>query len=269
MVRMRNFVFTLNNYDEDDEQRIQDSEFFAYVVYGREVAPRTGTPHLQGYVELRNPASFDRVRREFAGRAHIQPRRGTASEASVYCKKGDDFYERGNCSHQGARRDLDGAREAAQDGGMRLVSSVYNAQAIRVAEKYLTYNEEVRDFKPNVEWWWGPTEVGKSKGVRAAALLLGFKPDQWYTKNVGDHWFDGYDGHPVVILDDFRGDWWRLHYMLGFLDRYEFRVQYKGGHRQMRATHIFITSDRPPQECYEVRGMDQLLRRIDIVRHLE
>lgn len=47
--RLKRVCFTLNNYTEEDEQRIQAGvEFYRYAVYGRELAPTTGTRHLQG-----------------------------------------------------------------------------------------------------------------------------------------------------------------------------------------------------------------------------
>lgn len=47
--QLKRVVFTLNNYGADDEERIQGAtELYQYCVYGREVAPGTGTRHLQG-----------------------------------------------------------------------------------------------------------------------------------------------------------------------------------------------------------------------------
>jgi len=86
-----------------------------------------------------------------------------------------------------------------------------------------------------------------------------------YTKNTGTKWWDGYDGHEDVIIDDFRDSWWPLTYMLALLDRYEFLVENKGGHRQMRAKRIVVTSIFAPDTMYENTGecKIQLLRRVD------
>lgn len=47
--RLKRICFTLNNYTEEDERRIQESsEIYRYAIYGRELAPTSGTPHLQG-----------------------------------------------------------------------------------------------------------------------------------------------------------------------------------------------------------------------------
>jgi len=48
-------MFTLNNYTEDDIDRLCDMDpDKALVVIGLEVAPTTGTPHLQGYFQFRD-----------------------------------------------------------------------------------------------------------------------------------------------------------------------------------------------------------------------
>lgn len=47
-----NWVFTYNNYTPQGEKQIQECELFKFVVYGHEVAPTTGTLHLQGYFQL-------------------------------------------------------------------------------------------------------------------------------------------------------------------------------------------------------------------------
>lgn len=254
-----NFVFTINNYDASDITSMKQMDF-CYLIYGFEVGAN-GTPHIQGYMELNKKTRFTTLKKRMP-RAHIEHRLGTQKQAADYCKKEGKFEELGVMKVQGRRTDLDNVRQMALDGGMGAVSSVYNAQQIKVAEKFLSYNEPERDFKPLVIWLYGPTGAGKS---RMAREIIG--TDDVYTKNTGTKWWDGYDGHVGVILDDFRPSWWDLTYMLGLLDRYPFQVEFKGGYRQMRAQTMVVTSALPPHACYVGTGecVQQLLRRIDIV----
>ena len=195
--------FTYNNYDEAGEQRFQSSDRLAYLVYGRETG-KSGTKHLQGYLEINGQLSFRKLVTLFPG-VHFEPRRGTAAEAVTYCQKDGDVFERGTCSNQEARYDLDGARDAAYYDGMRSVSARCNAQQIRVAEKFLEYCEEPRKWEPRVWWFWGETGVGKSRSAREKAWAAGYEGEHdVYIKNVGNKWWPGYDRHPVVIIDDFR-----------------------------------------------------------------
>lgn len=55
-LQCRRWVFTLNNWTQAEfDLLIQPDNFpskFSYLLFGREIAPKTGTPHLQGYFEV-------------------------------------------------------------------------------------------------------------------------------------------------------------------------------------------------------------------------
>lgn len=257
----RNFVFTINNYSDVEYESTHNQQYI-YMVIGKEIG-ETGTPHLQGYCELKNPMRLTTIKKRMP-RAHIELRLGTQKQAIDYCKKDGNFEEWGTPREPGRRVDLDKARRIADEEGMRVLSSTGSYQQIKVAEKYLTYNEEPRDWKPFVYWLWGPTGCGKSRTARE------FAPDDTYVKNDGTKWWDGYDKHECVIIDDFRDSWWALTEMLSLLDRYEKRVEFKGGYRQFLPKLVIVTSAFNPNECY--RGVseciNQLLRRINVVSKL-
>nr|WCR62244.1 MAG: replication associated protein [ssDNA virus sp.] len=250
----RNYCFTLNNYSEEEYQFMLSMG--TYCIIGREVG-ESGTSHLQGYIEFKSPTRFDTLKNR-SPRAHWEARKGSQEQAVNYCKKDGMFEERGEMKNQGSRGDLDAVRQNAASEGMRHITRYCNVQQIRVAEKFLTYNEEPREWKPEVTWIHGPTGTGKSR--KARELL-----EDPYTKNDGTKWWEGYDAHEDVIIDDFRDSWWSLTEMLSLLDRYEKRVEYKGGSRQFKARRIVITCCRHPGLCYTGTGEDiaQLLRRID------
>ena len=56
--------------------------------------------------------------------------------------------------------------------------------------------------------------------------------------------------------------------MLALLDRYEMRIELKGGHRQFLAKLIIITSNQHPQGLYGHESILQLLRRINKIKHI-
>jgi len=265
MAVVRCVCFTINNPTADDEADLNRLRgMCSYWVVGREGRGEGATPHYQGYCEFHKSTRLSSVCK-ILRRGHVERRLGNALEASAYCKKEGEWTEGGQMKEQGKRTDLDKIRLLALDnGGMRAVSAIGNLQQIRVAEIFLTYNEEPRDWKPEVIWLWGPTGVGKSRSARE---LCG---EDIYCKNTGTKWWDGYDGHDDIIIDDFRDSWWPITYMLGLLDRYEFRVEIKGGYRQIRAHRIIITSAQNPRDCYIGTGeaVEQLLRRIDIINEL-
>lgn len=195
---------------------------------------------------------------------HLECRIGTRTQARDYCAEDGIFTEVGDFEKcgQGCRNDLDITRQRAMDGGMREVTLTSNMQQIRVAEKFLTYHEEPRDWKPIILWYWGPTGTGKSREARNNT-----EPSDTYTKNTPTKWWNGYDRHEDVIIDDFRDSWWSLTEMLSLLDRYERQVETKGGERQFVPRKIIVTSAHSPTTMYMGCGEDreQLLRRIDVV----
>ena len=83
----RNWVFTLNNYTEDDIQRLANPyEQVKYIAYGKEIAPNTGTPHLQGYMCLWEPQRMSFFKRQLP-RAHMEPMRGRLQDNDKYVEK--------------------------------------------------------------------------------------------------------------------------------------------------------------------------------------
>lgn len=265
--RLRNSCFTINNYSSDDKRDLHElfsSGTASYVVYGHEIAPSSGTPHLQCYVEFINQISGKTLAALVPRAANIQPRFARKAVcAADYCKKDGDYVELGKISNQGSRKDLDYFRNLALTEGMSAVTRQGNFQQIRVAEKFLEYNEPKRTWKPNVFWFYGPTGTGKS---RTAQDVLG---ENTYRKRDGSKWWQGYNRHENIIIDDFRDSWWSFTEMLDLLDRYPTVIETKGGSRQFVPRTIIVTSAFHPSTLYKgcTEQIDQLLRRIDHIEY--
>lgn len=265
-VRSRAWCFTYNNYDSSGIAVIQEiCSSSQYVVYGKEVAPTTGTSHLQGYVYWKDAKSFDWMKKKFPKGIHLEKALGNPKQNKEYCTKdGVDIYEKGEIPKQGKRTDLDEVKETLKETNrMRdvvLVAQSY--QSVRMAEVILKYHEEPRDWKPHVRWFWGPTGTGKS---REAIEILG---KDCYVAMTTAKWWEGYDSHENVLIDDFRKDFCRFEELLRYLDRVPLRVECKGGSRQFRAKNIIITSAYHPVYVYGrlEEDVNQLLRRIDEIK---
>jgi len=108
--KTRRYCFTINNYSvlpTFDETKL------CYLVFGKEIAPTTATPHLQGYLELKTPQRISYLHKipGFES-AHFLPARGTAQQNRDYCTKGGDYNEFGNPGPgSGARTDLSHCRD--------------------------------------------------------------------------------------------------------------------------------------------------------------
>jgi len=195
--------------------------------------------------------------------AHIEKARGSPHQASVYCRKEAVLFESGECPEQGKRKDLDVAREmvATAHNLRQIIECVSSYQGIRGAELLMKYHEPSRTWQPEVRWFFGPTGSGKTRTAFAAAT------DPWVSGR-DLRWWEGYDAHEDVILDDFRGDFCPFHELLRILDRYPYRIECKGGSRQLLAKRIWITSPFPPERAYPNCGerIEQLFRRITEIK---
>lgn len=265
MSRSRNWVFTINNFTEDEIIACDTIEC-KYIIYGEEIG-KTGTPHLQGYVELENAKTLTAVRKLLGGRAHIEQRRGTPKEASDYCKKDGTFFERGTLSSQGSRHDLNSIAEIVKNEGIQGIINEnpgafikYGRNIERLAE--LLYIP--RTDKQKVYWLWGVSGSGKT------SKAAGHSSD-YYIWN-GTKWWNGYKQQEVVILDDYSWDGsdQAFRYLLRLIDRFSIQVETKGGMIHFNSPIIYITCEFPPDAIFAKGNMlNQVVRRIDSIEELK
>jgi len=257
MSRHRSWCFTINNYTDDDIEALDALES-KYLVYGKEVG-ENGTPHLQGYVVWNNPITFGGCKKRL-GTAHIEVAKGNAEQNYEYCTKDGDFYESGTKPQQGARTDLKKIKSRILNGD-RIDSVVLeeceNVQQIRFAEMLKKFCPPPERQEPEVYWLYGPTGTGKTRWCQQHFT------DAWWAGETLQ-WWQGYFGQRVVIIDDFRGDMCKFHWLLRILDRYPAMVPNKGGSCWLEAEVIIITSPFHPMRVFHDReDMQQLIRRID------
>lgn len=214
MVSTKGYCFTLNNYTEPQAVRLQGAvgrHGIKYIIYGREVAPTTGTPHLQGYLQTttQNPK---RIFEEFG--TFLTKQIATATKAMEYCKKEGDFFEAGEFDENvkgtkekkpGERTDILALKEtiksgktydeicdmdehfahaarygkfiqeriAAREYGLRLKNlREHFAYTAQLAWQENLLNDLAMDPHPRkIVWIWG-AEGGKGKSTTARHLML-------------------------------------------------------------------------------------------------
>lgn len=265
--RSRTWVFTINNYTEDDEAKANSlKDKASYMVIGKEKGSKTQTKHLQGYVRLKDAKTMKALKKKFLPRAHLEIAKGNDEQNRTYCIKEGDYEEHGEMKKQGRRTDLDDIKDAIKGGETKMRNLIHickNYQSVRMAETLLKYEEPKRNWKPIVKWIFGPTGTGKSHMAHTEL-------EDPYVCMESNKWWDGYDGHDNVIIDDMRKDFCKFHVLLRLLDRYPHRVECKGGSRQFVARKIYITTCHHPKEMYDTReDIEQLLRRIDEIIYLD
>ena len=294
--RHRSWVITINNYSVRNVQNmrglidgttVRNSSLKAkYVVFNRERAPTTNTPHLQGYIQFTTS-----VRRDYAIRAccvgtnthaFMQAAAGSKRQNRDYCTKSDtsdpayqpSWEEHGDIeTMQGQRTELiDFARQICEDyetveSALAKSDFRFLSMVCKFKKGYDTLREKVQSTRrpqPIVYWFYGSTGTGKS---REAEELF---PDAfWYSEYGSGQWWDGYDQHESVILDDIRPESFNYRFLLRLFDRYPMRVGSKGSTQPFTAKNIVVTAPTKPADFYGTyinEDIAQLERRIHTIK---
>lgn len=243
--RSRGWVFTINNYTEDDEAFC--GELFwvnkaKYVVVGKEVAPTTLTPHLQGYVYFHNQIRFSTLK-EWHPTAYWFKARGNPDQNHKYCTKAGDYLELGEkplTYSESGKKSAKERWELAKAGEFEEL----DPEHIKVYE-YIHAKFHDVDDNPIMQnyWFCGPSGCGKSSKVRNDYT-------DFYIKGM-NKWWDGYKHEEVVLLDDFDpSHGWLAYHLKIWGDHYKFPAEVKGGSMVIRPKIVIVTSQYTIAQCF-------------------
>lgn len=278
--RFRHWVFTLNNWTEAERGRLRavvpgDGQ---YLCFQPERGLLDGTPHLQGVVSFKDPKNLTSVKRIIGDRAHLEQMRGTADHAIAYCCKAESadrsdpsyaFEEFGQrprpgTGTPGARSDLmEVAQEILRGADSRTILLKHPTvwlQHDQAIERAIIMLQAPRNWVTEVFWYHGPTGSGKTRAVFDENAA-----EDVYVKNVGNEWWCGYRGQPVVLLDDWRPDFCKFSALLLLFDRYPLQLNRKNGQVNFIARRIYVTTPQSHLHSWtNVTGekLNQLTRRI-------
>lgn len=251
-------------------QIAKDWKSITFAVMGRELCPKTKTPHLQCYFEFKSSVKGKTLHKKFGPHRGEKPR-GTAEHNIKYCSKDKNFEMWGEPKQQGERNDLLEVHNEILNGNVTVDEIVETEPIIyhqygRTLERIegLKLKKTRRTWMTKGYWFFGETGTGKSK--RAYEFDT---PDNTYVLDPQDRgWWDNYSGQPTVIIDDFRGEI-PYNQLLRIIDRNHY-----GCIRRGRAPHpllaktVIITSSLSPDRVYHNRNAEdkiaQLLRRCDV-----
>lgn len=256
------WCYTLNNYTVAESVSLGDIEC-AYHVWGYEVGAN-GTPHIQGFIQLEKRVYLTGVKK-LIPRAHWEIMKGTPEQASEYCKKENDFVEKGELVKQGQRSDLKKATS------MILSGTDVRTVAIQCPEVFVRFGRGLRDLSLYIQqpynhddvrghWYVGRPGTGKSRTAREF--------DGVYLKSQ-NKWWDGYAGEETVVLDDLdKGGECLGHYLKIWADRYACTGETKGGTIHLRHKRIIVTSNYRMDQLWEGEMLSAILRRF-VVRDFD
>lgn len=265
--KSRGWCVTINNYTDEDLGYLRTIDC-TYSIVGKEVAPTTGTKHLQCYFYWQNARSFNMVKTLFRT-WHLEKAKGNSFQNFTYCSKDGDFEERGprpkdpQAGGGGTQmKRWNDAVVAAQEGRSEDIPAdlrvrYYNTWK-RLREDHQLAGASA-DTEEQMLWYWGPSGTGKSRTARADHPTCYLK--------MCNRWWDNYQGQDTVLLEDFDRDHSKLvHHLKIWGDRYPFPAEVKGGSMTIRPKLIIVTSNYHPRDIWDREAdLGPILRRFKCV----
>lgn len=258
--RYTNVCFTWNN--PGDLEPAFDPQRMHYLVYQMEVGAN-GTEHWQGYCEFKARPRLRQVKALLGSDSiHVEARRGSAEEASGYCmkddtrKEGTEYREFGEMKETapGTRRDLERFKDDVLAQRKRKRDLIDDHLGIfarypKLYDNLKSLTMPKRNTPLQVILHFGDTGLGKTRTVYDR-----HEGDDLYVTPLSNNtpWYDYYDEHKVVLLDDFAGSasHMSLVQLLRLLDRYPVLVPTKGSHTWWLPDIIYVTTNILPKDWY-------------------
>ncbi len=232
----KRWCFVLNNYSK--EQLVEIVEDFKKLNYnyivGEEVAPTTGTPHLQGYCEAK------KVFRPFTNfkkyNAHWKKCKGTRLDNIVYCSKEGNYQ-----TNMKVPRPL-----------QKIERSHLRQHQLDIADQF---SEPESMFGRKIYWYWehignwGKTVLAKYMVDQLGAIVVGGKAaDAAYA--VQQYLSENGEGPRIVIMDVPRtrsSEYISYESIENIKNGMFFSGKYEGGMVRFNPPHFIVFANEPPE----------------------
>lgn len=300
------WCFTWNNYSENWKEilgGLMTKLSIKFLIAEEEVAPSTGTHHIQGYFRSNKMIYKNTLTQNVQIPWYVEPAKGSEAVNIQYCTKDidgnlddprvlelgipidtvanlraeDSFQRYTKCEERKLRKKedfqtfLNDCLNMTNDElEAKYPSQVFHQRAKIESWKIEHMSNSVWQGELNQKnfWIWGPTGTGKSRWSHNQAE----NDDEYYSK-MWNRWWSGYNPlkHKVVGLEDYpslpQGQ------ILGQLmkiwaDRYSFQAEIKGSSLSINPGKfiLIVTSNYSIDECFEEKDAAAIKRRFKEVR---
>lgn len=260
--KYRAYVFTIPNYDEEDIdllQKLYDDKMPNTFVVGKEIAPTTGTPHLQGYIYFLNQ-HYPKSLLRYIHKGFIDQARGSPQQNIEYCSKSGDMLFDVVMERQmrSKRNDVLGQKIVElcekktpseimkEEPGLWLSYSAQILRTLNALSKEIPPTWDGLLCQKNV-WIYGPPRTGKSRWAHSQTNS--------YMHKLPNKWWNGYSlSVDCVIYEDFDPNSKGMaQYIKIWSDRYPFTAEVKGTSITIDPGRWFfiVTSNYSIDECFE------------------
>uniref|UniRef100_UPI0040485434 hypothetical protein n=3 Tax=Pseudomonadati TaxID=3379134 RepID=UPI0040485434 len=239
-------------------------EKICYIKGQKELGTETSYSHWQVLAVCSKKESLRSIKTLFGRTCHAELSRSNA--ASDYVWKEDTRipgtqFEFGQLPlKRNSKRDWEKIWQLAKDGKVDEIPPDVRIQHYRTIRTISADFAVPLAMERTCHVYWGSTGLGKSREAWSKAGM------DAYPKDPRTKFWDGYRGHEVVVIDEFRGGI-DISHLLRWLDRYPVLVEVKGSSTVLRAKTIFITSNLSPEDWYkdlDEQTKEALLRRLEI-----
>lgn len=244
------YILTKNN---PGDWRPTFADTMAFMAWGCETAPTTGTPHIHVYIRFKVRKYWTWVKQQYPD-TDIRIARGNEQQCRDYCHKDNGEHgEHGTfdagAGKQGKRTDLDA-----------VVASIRSGATIReVAERhpteFLKFHGGIQKMisvlapqpptirQVTVTILWGTTGVGKTHRVRTKY------PGGCLIK-AGRDPFQSYNNQDVIIFDEFNYEKWSIQDMNLYCDKWQCELDCRYANKHAYWTKVFILANEIPWQWW-------------------
>lgn len=258
--RAKNWVFTINNYTQEDENRLKEMDC-EWIIFAHE-HQEEGTPHLQGAICFKGRRDASALGKLF--KWHLEVMQGTPQDSKTYCTKEDkNYFEKGTMptsKHDSNTKKIEWEEvyKLAEEGRFdEIRKDVYIRYMRSLKQLYFDNRKDADldnydndDLKKHFLWLWGPTGTGKSHTARRISKELGCNTP--YLKGL-NKWWSGYNFQKVTIIEEANPKACEIlaNFFKLWCDKWSFSAEVKGNEiPACRPEYIIVTSNYSMMDCF-------------------